>query len=362
MRFHLVAVSCACIGLMAVSGCGGSSAEMPSAAPELTVAVTAAMAETRPVRVAQRTLGRLEAKALPTVAAETSGRVKRTLVEEGEFVSSGTLLAELDDERQRLALASAEATIRRVEALLENQGRVVSRLRRLAAEQSVSESVLEEAEAQERALAAQLSEAEAARNEASRDLAKTRVLSPVDGVIQRRHVSEGDYVAVGEPMFEIVQQDRLRAYLPFPEVIARDIRPGMKVNLRSVAGSEQTVESAVKEVRPVIGRSSRAVEAIVEFENPDGWRAGGTVVGEVVVEERPASVVVPEASVVLRPEGAVVYRIESGRAVEVPVKTGVAKDGWVEIREGLSGGEAVAEDGAGFLTGGVAVDVRSRAA
>ena len=104
------------------------------------------------------------------------------------------------------------------------------------------------------------------------------------------------------------------------------------------------------------------MEAIVEFENPDGWRAGGTVVGEVVVEERPASVVVPEASVVLRPEGAVVYRIESGRAVEVPVKTGVAKDGWVEIREGLSGGEAVAEDGAGFLTGGVAVEVRSRAA
>lgn len=358
MRSEL-AVLLACTLMLA--GCDGSSAERSSAVLERAVSITAAVAEARPVRVVERALGRLEAEALPAVSAETSGRVRVTLIEEGEPVSAGQVLAELDDERQRLALESAEATVRRLEALLANQRRLVARLTGLAAEQNTSQSALEEAEAQERALAAQLSEAEAARKRASRDLSETRVRSPLGGVVQHRHVSEGDYVAVGEPMFEIVRQERLRAYLPFPEVVARDIRPGMTVRLSSVSAGEQVVESRVKEVRPVIGRSSRSVEAIVEFVNPDGWRVGGTVVGEVVVEERPAGVVVPEASVVLRPKGAVVYRIDSGHAIEVPVKTGVMKDGWVEIREGLSAGDSVAEDGAGFLTGGVAVDVRSSA-
>ena len=355
-----VLIACACC--LVLAGCDGSSDATPAAAPERTVAITAATAKARPVRVVERTLGRLEAQALAAVSAETSGRVTATLAEEGEPVRAGQVLAEIDNERQRLVLESAEATVRRLEVLLANQRRLVARLTRLAAEQNTSESALEEAEAQERALAAQLSEAEAAVKQASRNLVETRVRSPFEGVVQRRQVSEGDYVAVGEPMFEIVRQDRLRAYLPFPEVVSRDIRPGMMVHLSTVSAAEQTVESRVVEGRPVIGRSSRSVEAIVEFANPGGWRVGGTVVGEVVVEERPASVVVPESSVVLRPTGAVVYRIDSGRAVEVPVKTGVTKDGWVEIREGLSAGEAVAEDGAGFLTGGVAVNVRSSAA
>lgn len=351
----------ACVGAAMLSGCGGSTDTGAGVVPERRVAVTTAVVEIRPVRVIERTLGRLEARALPAVAAETAGRVTATLVDEGEPVIVGQVLAELDDQRQQLALESVEATIRRLEALLSNQRRLVERLTRLAAEKNAPETVLEEAEAQARALAAQISEAEAARKRAARDLSETRVRSPLDGIIQQRYVSNGDYVAVGQAMFEIVQQDLLRAYLPYPEGVAETIHPGMKVRLGTATGVQETVASIVKEMRPVIGRSSRSVEAIVEFANPGGWRAGGTVVGDVVIVERPEGRVVPEASVVLRPAGAVVYRIESGRAVEVPVKTGVVRDGWVELVEGPDAGVTVARDGAGFLTDSVAVDVRSEA-
>ena len=351
----------ACVGVTMLSGCGGSTESGAAEVPERRVAITSAVVETRPVRVIERTLGRLEARALPAIAAETAGRVQATLVDVGVPVIAGQVLAEIDDQRQRLAIESAEATIRRLEALLANQRRLVERLTRLAAEKNAPETVLEEAEAQARALAAQISAAEAARKRAARDLSETRVRSPLDGIIQQRHVSNGDYVAVGQAMFEVVQQDVLRAYLPYPEGVAETIRPGMRVRLGAAAGTQEAVESTVKEMRPVIGRSSRSVEAIVEFPNPGRWRAGGTVVGEVVIVERQEGRVVPEASVVLRPAGSVVYRIASGRAVEVPVKTGVVREGWVELLEGPAVGVTVARDGAGFLTDGVAVDVRSEA-
>ena len=355
------ATLCLAALLLLCGGCEEQSEAQAPAAPERRVSVTAAVAEARPVEVLERTLGHLDAPALPAVAAETAGRVNRTLVEEGQAVTAGQLLATLEDERQRLALESAEATVRRLEALLANQRRVVERLTRLAAEQNASESLLDEAQAQARALAAQLEEAEARQRQAARDLAETRVRSPLDGLVQRRHVSLGDYVAAGEPYFDIVQQDRLRAYLPFPETLAPRIRPGMTVRLTQVGGRDASVTATVAEIRPVIGSNSRAVEAIAEFANPGGWRAGGTVVGQLVMEERTGSVVVPEASVVQRPNGTVVYALEDGRARERVVQVGVARDGWAEILSGLSAGERVAEDGAGFLTHGTAVEVKEGA-
>lgn len=350
------------VAVMMLAGCEEQS-EAQAAPPTVrTVSVTAATAQARAVEVLERTLGRLEAPALPAVAAETAGRVNRTLVTEGERVEPGQVLATLEDERQALALESAEATLRRVEALLANQQRLVARLTRLASEQNASESMLDEAEAQARALAAQLEEAEARRRQAARDLAETRLKSPLGGVVQRKYVSVGDYVSEGEPYFDIVQQDRLRAYLPFPEMLAQRIQVGMKVRLRRVAEDDAPVVVAVDEIRPVIGTNSRAVEAIVEFDNPGGWRAGGTVVAELVIAERPESVVVPETSVVQRPQGTVVYRLVDGRAEEQQVRVGVARDGWAEIVDGLRAGDRVVEDGAGFLTDGAAVEVKGDAA
>jgi multidrug efflux pump subunit AcrA (membrane-fusion protein) len=65
---------------------------------------------------------------------------------------------------------------------------------------------------------------------------------------------------------------------------------------------------------------------------------------------KPAVVVVPEESVVLRPAGKVVYVVADGKAVQRPVETGYRKGGLVEIVKGLAAGETVAVDGAGFLT------------
>ena len=90
-----------------------------------------------------------------------------------------------------------------------------------------------------------------------------------------------------------------------------------------------------------------------------GLRAGGTVNGAIVTGRKPAAVVVPEQSVVLRPAGKVVYVIADGKARQRIVEPGVKQGGRIEIVKGLAAGELVAEDGAGFLSDGAAVTVKA---
>ena len=68
---------------------------------------------------------------------------------------------------------------------------------------------------------------------------------------------------------------------------------------------------------------------------------------------------VPEQSVVLRPAGKVVYALENGFARQRVVETGMRQDGFQQVTKGLSAGETIAADGAGFLTDGAAVTVRA---
>ncbi len=344
---------------LTLAGCGGkqeeaaAQSEGPRAIP-----VGTAIAKAQPVEVVEQSLGRLEAPRIPAVAAETTGQIRTIAVDSGTPVEEGAVLATLDDEAQRLAVESAEATVARLQVLLENQERTVGRLEQLSKEQSVAQSMLDDAVAQARALRAQVAEASARARESQRALAKARVLSPIDGIVQVKYVSVGDYVSPGKPLFEIVAFELLRAYLPFPETLAKRIAPGQPVTLSLPTHDDETVDARVEDIRPMVGVASSAIEAIVAFQNPGTWMPGASVRGRVVVERREQSVVVPEISVVQRPAGDVVYVVENGTAREHRVETGVRREGWIEILSGLPAGSTVVTDGAGFLTDGTPVRVR----
>jgi RND family efflux transporter MFP subunit len=353
-RTPWVAIAACIIGL---AGCGGQE-EAPKAEGPRAIPVDTAVATTQLVEVVEQSLGRLEAPRIPAVAAETTGQIRSIAADAGAPVAEGAVLAVLDDEAQRLAVESAQATVNRLEVLLENQERTVGRLQQLSKEQSVAESMLDDAVAQARALRAQVAEASARARESQRALNKTRVLSPIDGIVQTKHVSVGDFVTPGQPLFEVVAFDLLRAYLPFPETLAKRIAPGQPVRLSLPTREAEAVEATVEEIRPMVGLGSSAIEAIVAFRNPGTWKPGASVRGRVIVERREQSVVVPEISVVQRPAGDVVYVVEGEVAREHRVTTGVRREGWVEIRSGVAAGATVVTNGAGFLTDGAPLRIR----
>jgi hypothetical protein len=107
-----------------------------------------------------------------------------------------------------------------------------------------------------------------------------------------------------------------------------------------------------------VSESGRAIDVLVDFENTEGFRPGGTVNAAVVIARREDAVLVPEQSVVLRPAGKVVYAIAEGKATQHVVDVGAKRGGLVEILKGLPAGATVALDGAGFLTNNAAVAVK----
>lgn len=310
---------------------------------ERTLPVTTATVRVGEVEVVERTVGRIEAATTPTVSAEVAGRIVAIEVDVGDRVEAGGVLARIDDTNYRNA-------VQRLQALYEQQGRTVERLRHLRAEDSVAQSQLDEAIAQYTALDAQLGDARTA-------LRRTSVISPVAGRVQQRFVSVGDFRGVGDPVFRVSTDDRLRIVLPFPERLTAQLAVGLVVRIESPLGGE-AVNAAITELRPMVGATSRAVEAIVELENPGGWRPGGSVSAAVVLAVREGRTIAPAQSVVQRPSGQVVYVVDGDRARERSVTLGIRLNGDIEVASGVEAGERVVVDGAGFLTDGALISLR----
>jgi len=210
------------------------------------------------------------------------------------------VLAELDGEPQRLAVASARASVERLEALLANQSRTVKRYEELRSK-AVSESMLEEAVAQQSAREAELNDARARLAEAEYRLDRTRIRSPADAIVERRLISVGDFVSPGTPIVTIVGVDRLRAVLPFPERLAGQLRAGLAVTLDQPARPGASLTATIAEVRPMVGTNNRALEALVDLPPGADWPPGGTVTARVVLASREAWSCRPRASCAGRP-------------------------------------------------------------
>jgi RND family efflux transporter MFP subunit len=339
-------------------GCGGGQEEAKKPGGMGTL-ITTAREQSREVQVVEESVGWIESSTAPLVAAETAARVVSISADMGDSVEAGKILAVLDDQDLQVARDAARAEVNRLQALAEHQERQVARFRQLYQEELVSQSQIEDAEAQATALSQQLSGARAQLVRIELDLGKTKVRSPVKGRVETRQVSVGDFVKIGDPMFQLTTLGRLRVHLPFPEEAATRLKPGLHVELSSPTAPGQVVQGRITEIRPAIGSNTRSVEVIAAISNPGGWKPGGTVDGKVILEER-TSMTVPEQSVVRRPAGDVVYAIEDNKAVQRVVKTGIRQAGYVEILSGIAPGETVALDGAGFLTDGAPVRIKTQ--
>ncbi|MGH8669985.1 MAG: efflux RND transporter periplasmic adaptor subunit [Burkholderiales bacterium] len=334
----------------------GKAAAGKRASGARAVLISAAPAQPRTLEIYEEVVGSLENAVDPKIGAEVAGRVTRVLGFTGMKVKRGELLAEIDAQDFQIQSRADAAEVKRLQALLENQERIVARQQKLVAQGFISQNALDEALAQRTVLREQISAARARAESTGRSLGKTRVLAPIDGEIESQVVATGAYVKVGDPLFTLVGMSRMRAHLLFPENAGNRIRPGLKVRLESPAAPGKSVETRIDEIKPTVSAGNRALDAIVRFESDDGaFRGGGSVNARVVLSVKENALMVPEQSVVLRPAGKVVYVIKERRVAQRIVETGLRQDGLQEITTGLAAGEVIATDGAGFLSDGAAV-------
>lgn len=343
----------ACVSLM-LGACGKEETSKDRGASSTIISV--ASAETIMLEVREETVGTLEGLIDPTISAEVAGKVLSVKARPGQRVKKGDVLVILDPTDLALQRREAQAEVGRIEALLANQERTLERNQALVEKNFISKNALDDISTQKSALKKELEAARIRLASIENTGSKTRAVAPVDGIVEVQIVSSGDFVSIGDPMMQIISNQRLRAHLPFPERVAARIKPGLKVRLTTPT-SPTEVTSEVREMKPVVGANNRSIDVLADVIGVDGWQSGASVNAVVVIGESEA-VVVPEQSVVLRPAGSVVYVIKDNKAEQRIVNAGLRQEGKVEIIEGVAAGEIVAVDGASFLTDQAAVTIQ----
>lgn len=339
-----------------LNACGANDDNASSQNASRATLVTVTKVKNQTIEVSQNTVGTLEGLINPILAAETAARVIGVHVNIGDTVQKGQLIATLDATDFTMQRNEAQAEVARIQALLDNQSKIVARNQALVDKNFISQNAVDNEVAQQNVYKQQLVAAKAKVSSINHNSSKSTVYAPVSGTIESKTVDTGDYLQVGDPIVQIVSKQTLRAHLPFPENLGPQLKPGLLVRLKTPT-SDQTIETTINELKPQIAEGNRTIDVIADVTNADGWQPGATVTGTVVLGERPATIMVPEQSLVLRPAGEVVYVLRDNIANQVVVKTGIRQNGLIEIQSGLSDNDIVIVDGAGFLTDKAVVEV-----
>ncbi len=318
-------------------------------------------------------IGQAESTQQATVRAQTDGVIRQVLVQPGDRLRPGSLIAILDDADQQLAVAQAQAELaqersnlarlevgtrkeilaqrqasvrstkaREQEALdnlrrttdLVRQGALSERLlveakaavddtqgERLAAEAAFAEAIAgpiqEEIEAQRARVAA----AQAAVNQARLGLQRTQITAVNGGVVQARQISPGDYVESADPVLTVVAGNQLDIFLELPENLSGQITPGMPITLTARALPKWQGQATVTGVVPSADAASRRQRVRLRLENPPpGLLPGMAIAGRLTLPSNRSSFLISRDALTRRQDQWLVFTIVNNKAQQQPVE------------------------------------------
>jgi membrane fusion protein (multidrug efflux system) len=205
------------------------------------------------------------------------------------------------------------------------------------------------------------SAAEAKVGVAERALRDASVRAPFAGFVARRQVSRGEFVQMGQSLFELVALDPIEVEFHVAERDSARVAPDQSVTLTVEPYPGESFQGAVTVVSPTIDAKTRTLRVEAQLANPDGrLRPGLFARVDLGVALRKGLLMVPEEAVLQRADGEVVFRTRDGTRVErVVVTTGIHSDGLVEIASGLGANDVVVTRGQAGLVDGAVVSARN---
>lgn len=261
--------------------------------------------------------GTVEPTRLIDVSTELSGTLTRVLVKPNDIVKVGQVLAELEPTasraqvaRARAQLAAARARVREANAGVRHAASDLERKRKLFANRHLSEKELENAQhavalgtAAVEKLTAEVEMAEADLRMAESNLAKTRIVSPVNGVVLRRTAEPGQTIAASlQPpaLFRLAENlDEMEIKVDVDEADALSVSAGKSATFSVQAVRNRKFPARVERLHlgPEIVQGVVTYKAILVFDNRKlGLRPGMTAAADIVVEEVRGALLVPNAA------------------------------------------------------------------
>src|SRR5438552_18568814 len=337
--------------------------------------------------------GTLNAYDHTTVGVKVPGRMQTITVDLGSIVHKGQVIAQLEQQDYKLRVQQAEAalaqararlglspdgaddrvtaeetgTVRQAKAVLDD-----AKLKRDRAAKLVQQGVIPSAEYDtvdseyKVALSRYQDALEEIRNRqgllaqrrselslAKQQLADTFVYAPLDGVVQEKKASVGEYLAAGAPVVSVVRIDPLRLRVDVPERESHSIRMGQSVRV-TLEGDPDSYLGYIKRLSPTISEQNRVLSVEADVRNNGRLRPGAFVKAEIVTNQTNTAVTVPSTALVTFAGIDKVIIVENGKALEKTVTVGRRGSDWIEIKAGVNVGQTVVVD-PGNLQSGQAV-------
>lgn len=341
--------------------------------------------------------GTLAAEEEVVVSLKVTGRVRDIYVDLGSHVHKGQPLVKLEPADFELRVQQAEAAlgqararlslqnedkdsdpqvnpkdtgvVRQAEAQLEQARLTQERMTSLWNQGLISQSQYDDAVAAFRVAEARYQDAvdevgnrlallyqrKAELEIARKQLSDSVLTSPIDGSVQVRHISPGQYLATGDRALTLVRVHPLRLKLAVPEREAASIKKGQTVQV-SVDGDQNRYYGKVARLSPALTTDNRTLMIEAEIPNEEGLlRPGAFAKAEIIVASEQPAVLVPKSAIVTFAGLDKVIVVENNQTLEKRVRTGRQTKDQVEILEGLKAGETIVVQ-PGNLVGGETVN------
>ncbi|MCE4225866.1 efflux RND transporter periplasmic adaptor subunit [Methylobacterium sp. C25] len=376
IRFHSLLTAA-----LLASGC--ALAAEPAAVPDpatLLPAVSVVPAQTREIVEQAVVTGTLVPRDEILVAPEVEGlRITDLLVEEGDRVAKGQVLARLSTEMietqeasNKAAIARAEAAIvqassqitqaeaanleakqalERAQALVKTGNATAVTLEQRVSTAQGAEGKLASAKGGLDAAKADLATAKAQANEIALRRARTAIRAPEGGIINRRTARIGaTATAVGEPLFRLIARGEIELEGDVPETALPRLKEGNPARLD--IDETRTLDGRVRRIYPEVDRMTRLGKVRISLSPDPALHIGAFARGKVEVARR-TGVAVPLAAVLYTADGtASVLVAKDGQVRARTVATGLSAEGFTELSSGVSNGEFVVARAGSFLRDG----------
>ena len=289
-------------------------------------------------------VGKLQAQQSIVITPEISGRIIALPASHGGEVAPGAILIQLDDARQRAALAESES-------FLENEQRKLRDMTRLASKGVVTQNDLE-------GQASAVAQAVARRDMSRVELAQCQLLAPFAGRVALFDVSLGAYVTPGEALLHLDDLSSMRLDLAVPERYLAQLQLGARLQAIAAAWPEQPFSGEIVAIDSRVDSESLTIKVRVRFANPDRRLRPGMLVQVALPFASERLPLIPMQAVEFQGEQRFVYLLDGEQKVaRRAVVLGDAQGSQVSVVSGLQAGERLVVEGVVALKSGQRVQV-----
>lgn len=322
--------------------------------------VVVARVATRDVNVEVRAPIELRPLAQAEVGSKTLGYLDAVLVERGDKVKRGQLLAIVRPSDLPEQLVAARGSLSQAQASASLARSNLDRVGGLAPKGVVSQQELQQAQAAVATAEAQEAAAKAQVAAHATRLGETKINAPLDGVVAVRRLDPGALVGptAGAGILTIARIDVLRVFVTVTEREAALVKVGQQARVEVDALSGRDIHGAVVRLAPTLDPATRTLDAEVQIDNAaEELRPGMFGRGSIVVDVHPNAAVIPATALQITNGKRFVFVLAGDKVQRREIETGVDEGTWLEVTKGVSAGEEVVTVGMDAISDGTTVRV-----